>query len=66
MIERLLPHAFVGEKVAKPDEGALDSRKNSIRANCTAPLIRLRHLLPSQKPRGEKALDVCDWRECSD
>jgi hypothetical protein len=27
-IERLLPHAFVWEKVAKPDEGAFDYKKD--------------------------------------
>jgi hypothetical protein len=69
-IERLLPHVFfVGEKVA---EGRMRGRCNE-RDVCTcaafsgsswlfvlrmdSPLIRLRHLLPPQKARGEKALD---------
>jgi hypothetical protein len=64
----------VGEKVPKADEGALEviQTRAGIRmrghdgsamtedpAVCKSPLIRLCHLLPPQKARGEKALD---WR----
>jgi hypothetical protein len=31
--------------------------KNVFDRSCNAPLIRLRHLLPPQKARGEKALE---------
>jgi hypothetical protein len=64
--------------VPKADEGALDACINgpvreqardaiehvsSDRVACIdAPLIRLRHLLPPQKARGEKALDGRVWR----
>jgi len=65
------PTLFVGEKVAKPDEGGNRSSTTSahvprfqvVRTRAwldrlsISPLIRLRHLLPPQKARGEKALD---------
>src|SRR5205814_1900646 len=48
-----------GEGGRRPDEGAVANQalENS------SPLIRLRHLLPPQKARGEKALDGWAARE---
>jgi hypothetical protein len=54
-----------GEGGRRPDEGACvvsiisrsDALSNGQLAAPNAPLIRLRHLLPPQKARGEKALD---------
>jgi len=56
-----------GEGGRRPDEGACDecdfgpcdALSNGEFVPPNAPLIRLRHLLPPQKARGEKALD---WR----
>jgi len=66
-IERLLPHAFVGEKVAKPDEGAFDSSENvadlehlaDVRTPCRTiarhPSSAFGTFSPRRSPRGEGA-----------
>ena len=68
-IERLLPHAFVGEKVAKPDEGVFTYRDNvaewrSSFWSITSHQPIARHASSAfgtfspRKARGEKALDA--------
>jgi hypothetical protein len=51
------PRFSVGEKVPKADEGASPETSGENTGDVPSPLIRLRHLLPPQKARGEKALD---------